>query len=565
MQNTHVTVDGGEQWLSWAYSRARAMRSLGLPYMTKRYEMGDGSSVVVRLAQEMTYIELKQVKGGYGVVVLSDTYDPPEYSILSDIRDRLANPPVAPYKRTNNKYRTVNASYWVGGTDRKKPKVSHVNADTATYVTDGGPVTQWNFSGGGTLVKVVWIAESNMWVYVTVAADAKGYNVYGVSPISGTLGLITTLPVGTNGVIPADDFGIVDVSPDGKKIMFVWTEADPALNFRVKRLVREHQIISAPAGLPIFSTAWTDTDVTDKTVSDTRDDAGFGTVITEKNSFFGYSWGGVFRYATERSTDAFMRPSNYDPEGEGTNVPINPETGRPVPGTYTNEGSSVTTKRDLVVAGATIRSATGSASHSGTVTVADAVIFEDPVNGNVYVSWTPASTYTANSSGTNAELLFFDPRSGAYAVVENRASSDTVGVTTAADYNSPHIGSYNIATTIGPQRVVLRFDGQEKGWEIEPVRTWNQSLPISQSTTIGPGAFPPYPLTGATLAGGDASFASRRPGEGVFAFNPVTPSAKKLFAVIGHEGGIADFISEDTSGLETYGKPGLKVVQVYPI
>jgi hypothetical protein len=51
----------------------------------------------------------------------------------------------------------------------------------------------------------------------------------------------------------------------------------------------------------------------------------------------------------------------------------------------------------------------------------------------------------------------------------------------------------------------------------------------------------------------------------VFAFNPVTPSAKKLFAVIGHEGGVADFISEDTSGLETYGKPGLKVVQVYPI
>ena len=59
MIQTHLTVEGGEQWLSWAYGRERALRTLGVPYMARRWDMGDGTTVTVRITPDASYIELR--------------------------------------------------------------------------------------------------------------------------------------------------------------------------------------------------------------------------------------------------------------------------------------------------------------------------------------------------------------------------------------------------------------------------------------------------------------------------------------------------------------------------
>ena len=51
----------------------------------------------------------------------------------------------------------------------------------------------------------------------------------------------------------------------------------------------------------------------------------------------------------------------------------------------------------------------------------------------------------------------------------------------------------------------------------------------------------------------------------MFAFNLIGTGDKKFFAVIGQKNGVADFISDDKSGLKTFGKAGLRVTQIYPI
>lgn len=86
MIRTHLTVDGGEQWLSWAQGRVRALRALDLPFLTKRYEMGDGSTVVVRITPWDNYIELRGTAGGYECIPHSNALP------QGDRSDQFGNP-----------------------------------------------------------------------------------------------------------------------------------------------------------------------------------------------------------------------------------------------------------------------------------------------------------------------------------------------------------------------------------------------------------------------------------------------------------------------------------------
>ena len=172
MIQTHLTVDGGEQWLSWAYGRVRALRALDLPFMTKRYVMGDGSTVTVRLTPEATYIELKGTTGGYLCL--------PRSIPTPDGVTRDANGNAVKAEATIKDIRLVS--------DPGLPEVDFVLKEN-TFVqsgsldwksTDDKEVISWGYADSG---RYEW-ANTNPYIFQKGKATNVGKSVWGAAPLT---------------------------------------------------------------------------------------------------------------------------------------------------------------------------------------------------------------------------------------------------------------------------------------------------------------------------------------------------------------------------------------------
>lgn len=172
MENTHVTVDGGEHWLSWAQGRVRALRALDLPFITKRYKMGDGSTVVVRITPSSNYIELKGTPGGY-VCVPHSTLTP-----SGVIRDANGNTIKA--EATVKNIRLV--------TDPGLPEVDFTLKENSFVATgaldwksaDDKKVISWGYANSG---RYEW-AIANSFIFEVGKTTNVGKSVYGAAPLT---------------------------------------------------------------------------------------------------------------------------------------------------------------------------------------------------------------------------------------------------------------------------------------------------------------------------------------------------------------------------------------------
>ena len=547
MIQTHLTVDGGEQWLSWAYGRVRALRALGLPFLTKRWDMGDGSTVTVRLTPEATYIELKGTVGGYVVAVESDADGEVEDSILSDIRERDQEPP---YKRADHRYKHYETAYWVGGSS-KKPKVSHTTGYYNEYVTDASTPKKW--PRAEMLLKVFYHEESQVWVYIEKGTPTGGVGVtlLANNAKTGDLVVIGVLSVTGDAKMTGEDLSWTDASPDGSKVLFVWREVDSMLGFTVKKIVREHSISKwndAETRLPVVNMTPNDTDVSDVGTG-TLDDNSRGTTTGTTKSFFGYGWDGLLRYATEVYTYTHLTdpPGPSAPPGEVWGEGSFP------PGRYTSGYAPITKERQIYIDGSLVASAKVVGSGSSYFNAADLGA------GGVTISGAGFS----DGVGDDIALKYFDARSGAFVLFRRRieVAQSLVWVRIRPSQFIENDAVLSKSGTLGPVTAELHMGDTKKVWEVTPPSVISTSVSVTIQIVYMGIVDPVADLALAAYA--RIRFASRKKDEAVFGMQVAN---KNLFAVVGPA--IADkpmFISEDTSGLKTHGKVGLRVTNIYPI